>query len=277
MANIPKILSEIPAAPEQFFISGSNLENDFIGIGIVGTRKASAEGLIIAEEFAHALASANIPIISGLAFGIDSAAHKGCLAAGGRTIAVLAGGIKNIYPATNAYLAKQIISSGGSLVSEYEDEPSYPDLFLKRNRIISGLSQAVVIIEAPLKSGAMSTANWAAEQGRDVFVVPGPISNPNYRGSHALIRDGARLITHPDEILSDLGIAKPNIQPPQTNNFSGDSSVIFNLLSSSSRAIPIDKIIAVTKLEPQIVLSVLTELTLAGKITEVPTGYIGRQ
>ncbi len=273
MVNIPKILSEIPAPPENLFISGRKLEDNFEGIAIVGTRKASAEGLAIAEKFAYVLSSANIPIISGLALGIDSAAHKGCLAARGRTIAVLAGGIKKIYPATNAYLAEKIISSGGSVVSEYEDEPSYPDLFLKRNRIISGLSRAVIIIEAPLKSGAISTANWAAEQGRDVFVVPGPITSLNYKGSHMLIRDGARLITSPEDILSDLGIEKTDTPSLETNTFSEEATIILNLLSSSNQAITIDKIVAITKLEPQIVLALLTELTLAGKITESPTGY----
>lgn len=273
MVNIPKILSEIPAPPENLFISGRKLEDNFEGIAIVGTRKASAEGLAIAEKFAYVLSSANIPIISGLALGIDSVAHKGCLAARGRTIAVLAGGIKKIYPATNAYLAEKIISSGGSVVSEYEDEPSYPDLFLKRNRIISGLSRAVIIIEAPLKSGAISTANWAAEQGRDVFVVPGPITSLNYKGSHMLIRDGARLITSPEDILSDLGIEKTDTPSLETNTFSEEATIILNLLSSSNQAITIDKIVAITKLEPQIVLALLTELTLAGKITESPTGY----
>jgi len=273
MVNIPKILSEIPAPPENLFISGRKLEDNFEGIAIVGTRKASAEGLAIAEKFAYVLSSANIPIISGLALGIDSVAHKGCLAARGRTIAVLAGGIKKIYPATNAYLAEKIISSGGSVVSEYEDEPSYPDLFLKRNRIISGLSRAVIIIEAPLKSGAISTANWAAEQGRDVFVVPGPITSLNYKGSHMLIRDGAHLITSPEDILSDLGIEKTDTPSLETNTFSEEATIILNLLSSSNQAITIDKIVAITKLEPQIVLALLTELTLAGKITESPTGY----
>jgi len=271
--NIPKILSEIPSPPENLFTSGRELEDNFEGIAIVGTRKASAEGMAIAEEFARVLSLANIPIVSGLAFGIDSAVHKGCLAARKRTVAVLAGGIKKIYPSANAYLAEKIISLGGSIVSEYEDEPSYPDLFLKRNRIISGLSRAVVIIEAPLKSGAMSTANWAAEQGRDVFVVPGPITNPNYKGSHMLIRDGACLVTSPSEILSDLGIEILDVQSSDTNNYSEEVVKILNLLSSSNQAVSIDKIIAVTKLEPQRALALLTELTLADKIKESSTGY----
>jgi len=276
MIVFPKNLEEIPACPKNLFTKGRELEREFEGIAIVGTRKASAEGLAIAEEFARSLASAGISIVSGLAFGIDSAAHRGCLAVRGRTIAVLAGGIVKIYPATNAPLAEKIISAGGSIVSEYQDEPSYPDLFLRRNRIISGLSKAVIIIEAPLKSGAVSTAAWAAEQGREVFVVPGPISHPNYTGSHKLLRDGARLVTSPEEVLSDLGIKSSVISMAQNEELPEDAVAILEFISISHQAVSIDKIISTTKLEPQKVMTILTELTINGKIIETPGGYASR-
>ena len=276
MIALPQILSEIPAPPKNLFTKGRDLESGFGGVAIVGTRKASAEGLAVAEEFAKSLSSAGIPIVSGLAFGIDSAAHRGCLAVRGRTVAVLASSIEKIYPATNTLLAEKIISSGGSIVSEYQNEPSYPDLFLRRNRIISGLSKAVIIIEAPLKSGAVSTATWAAEQGREVFVVPGPISHPNYTGSHKLLRDGARLVTSPEEVLSDLGIKGSAISTSQDKELSKDTIAILELVSLSHQAVSIDKIISTTKLEPQKVMAILTALTINGNTIETPGGYANR-
>jgi len=273
METIPGILAEIPARPEKLWTKGKILENGFEGIAVVGTRKASAEGIAIAEEFAGVFASAGLPVISGLALGIDSAAHRGCLSVRGRTVAVLAGGIKKIYPSANVSLAEKIISSGGSVISEFEDEPSYPDLFLRRNRIISGLSRAVVVIEAPLKSGAVSTAAWAAEQGREVFVVPGPVTHPNYKGSHKLLRDGARLVASPEDVLSDLGIEKPEKRTYETADISEDAAIIMKLLKSSQKAVPIDKIVSMTRLEPQKVLSALTELHIINEVIETPSGY----
>lgn len=273
METIPGILSEITACPKKLFTRGRALENEFEGIAIVGTRKASAEGLATAEKFARALAMAGIPVVSGLAFGIDSAAHRGCLSALGRTVAVLAGGVEKIYPAANTRLAEEMIGSGGSVVSEFEDEPSYPDLFLRRNRIISGLSRAVIVIEAPFKSGAVSTASWAAEQGREVFVVPGPINHPNYKGSHKLIRDGARLVASPEDALSDLGFENPARNSLEKESLSEDAATILELLAKSQKAVPIDKIASATRLEPQHVLSALTELQVLGEIIETPSGY----
>jgi len=266
-------LAEIQAPPEGLWIKGRTLEEDFEGIAIVGTRKASAEGLSAAEWFASSFAKAGIPVVSGLAFGIDSAAHRGCVSAEGRTVAVLAGGVEKIYPAANINLAEKIISSGGSVISEFRDEPSYPDLFLRRNRIISGLSRAVVVIEAPLKSGAVSTAAWAAEQGREVFVVPGPITHPNYKGSHKLLRDGARLVSSPEDVFADLGIDKPEKSAENNGNISENAAIIMKLLEASQKAVPIDKICFLTRLEPQHVMSALTELHIIGKIMETPSGY----
>lgn len=273
MNAIPQILSNISCPPKNIFIKGAPLENDFKGIAIVGTRKASSEGIVIAELFAKTIALSSIPVISGLAFGIDSAAHKAALSVSKRTVAVLAGGVEKIYPASNASLANKIIESNGSIISEFKDEPSYPDLFLRRNRIISGLSIAIIVIEAPLKSGAISTASWAVEQGKEVFVVPGPITNPNYKGSHKLIRDGARLVTSPEEVLSDLNIKNLAPNDLSKENISSDALIIFEIIIHSHKAISIDKIISNTKLEPQRVLSALTELEIAKKIIETPTGY----
>jgi len=274
MSRFPRILSEISGCPENLFLKGQELEDDFSGIAIVGTRKASTEGLLIAEKFAAVLAEAGIPIVSGLAFGIDSAAHRGCLSAHGRTVAVLAGNVNKVYPTANTALAEEIIRAGGTIVSEFEEDIPYnPEIFLRRNRIISGLSQAVIIIEAPFKSGAISTASWAAEQGREVFVVPGPVTHPNYKGSHALLRDGARLVSSPEDVLLDLGIKKRSPKITSTEDLSDNAAIILEFVSKSQFSVPIDKIISATKLEPPKVLSALTELIISELIIETPSGY----
>jgi DNA processing protein len=275
MHTVPNILREIPSPPNTLFIKGNSLEEGFTGIAIVGTRKASPFGMALAEKTAKELSLAGFAIISGLALGIDSAAHKGCLSAKGRTVAVLAGGIKKIYPATNVSLAEKIICSGGSVISEYEDIPSYPDLFLKRNRIISGLSLAIIIIEAPFKSGAVSTANWAAEQGREVFVFPGSVSDRNYDGSHKLIRDGARIVTSTRDIIEDLGFeSQPEKESIYQDLLSKGAKEVLNIISISVIPISVDKIVSATKLEPREVMTFLSELSLSEHIIESGSGYI---
>lgn len=275
MRPIPNILREIPAPPENLFTRGKLIEDNFQGIAVVGTRKASSFGMVLAEKVAGNLALEGFAIISGLAMGIDSAAHRGCLSAGGRTVAVLAAGVNKIYPAVNIPLAEKIISSGGSIISEHEDAPYRPDMFLKRNRIISGLSVAVIVIEAPFKSGAVSTANWAAEQGKEVFVFPGNPGDPNYGGSHKLVRDGARLVSSVEDILEDLGIEKrAGNTPAQTGPLPERLRAVFDVISDSAIPLPVDKIISATKLEPHEVLVSLSELLLSGYIMEDRGGYL---
>lgn len=212
----PRLLKEIPNPPENLYLLGNLPEKDTQKIAIVGTRKATAEGKKLAKEIAKKLAERGIIIVSGLAMGIDTAAHEGAIAAclpdgsQGKTIAVLANGLNSVYPAQNENLAKKILESDGALISEYPPEtPSFPNQFLERNRIISGLSVATIIIEAPERSGSLATANWAAQQGREVFVFPGPANHSNFRGSHKLIRDGARLVASLEDILEDLGLENP--------------------------------------------------------------------
>jgi DNA processing protein len=175
-------------------------------IGIVGTRGATTYGKAVAMKFAESFARAGVTVISGGALGIDAAAHKGTLSAGGKTVAVLAGGIEQIYPAVHGGLFQQI-RANGCLVSQHAIG-SRPNAykFLHRNQLIAGLSMAVVVVEAPERSGALSTVHAANEQGKQVFVVPANIDNSNFKGSHALIRDGATLVDHPDQVLDALGI-----------------------------------------------------------------------
>ena len=200
----PKLLSEISDAPPFIYVR-RELKLDRPLIAIVGTRKATREGLKIAEEFARDLSQKGFGIISGLALGIDTAAHKGALNARENTIAILGNAIDEIYPPENEGLAKQIIEAGGAIISEYAPgETIDKSNFIKRNRIISALSIAVLVVEAPIHSGALVTARTGGEQGKDVFVVPGSVSNPNFEGSHKLIRDGAILVSSVEDILEDL-------------------------------------------------------------------------
>lgn len=276
LSNLPPLLREIQNPPKNFYVKGVLPDFGRPWIAIVGTRKATTEGLRLAKNFGRELAQAGAVIVSGLALGIDSAAHQGTLEAGGTTVAVLANGLDKIYPAQNENMAKRILETGGALVSEYpEKTPSYPSQFLERNRIISGLSIATVIIEAPEKSGALATAGFAAEQGREIFVVPGPVNHPNYRGSHGLIRDGARLVTSADEILQDLGLRTIKERGADHLPLAENEAQrkIMESLKNAGRPLSIDEIISFAKLEPQVVNRELTLLSLRGAIRETEKGY----
>lgn len=282
---VPPILKEIPNPPKNLYIKGTLPDFSRPWLAIVGTRKATDEGLRIAKNFAKELAQNNCVIVSGLALGIDSAAHQGAIEGGGQTVAVLANGLDNVYPAQNENIAKKIIETAGAIVSEYpEGTPSLPHQFLERNRIISGLSIATIVIEAPQKSGALATAGFAASQGREVFVVPGPLNHPNYRGSHSLIRDGARLVTSPKEILEDLGI-QPQIDADSNTDKRGkinnlgpeitdEQKKIIEYIKSAGHPLIVDEIINLAKLEPQVVNRELAMLTIQGIIKETERGYI---
>lgn len=187
-------------------------------IALVGSRRASAQGVRDAHWFAQTAAASGLVVVSGLAVGIDAAAHEGALAAAaGRTIAVLAHGLDDVYPSRNRQLAARILDSDGLLISEYPDAtPARPFQFVHRNRIIAALSEVVCVIEAGEKSGALITALEALELGKDVCAMPGPIHSPLYVGSHRLIRQGAALVTCPEEMLIDLGVMLPGRHPVNT-------------------------------------------------------------
>jgi len=201
----PRLLREIPDPPGVLFVQGSLEPQDGLAVAIVGTRHASQYGLRQAERLAGSLARAGLTIVSGLARGIDAAAHRGALAAGGRTLAVLASGVLSIYPPEHAKLAEEVAASG-ALVSEAPSraEP-LSGTFPQRNRIISGLSLGSLIVEAGDRSGALITARHAMEQGREVFAVPGRVDDRTARGCHRLIRDGAKLVETADDVLEELG------------------------------------------------------------------------
>lgn len=201
----PASLREIPDPPGVLFVRGKLQASDAMAVGIVGSRHATHYGLAQAERLAGALARAGLTVVSGLARGIDAAAHRGALAAGGRTIAVLASGVLNIYPPEHVELAVEV-AADGAVISE--SPPKFGPLagmFPQRNRIISGLSLGVIVVEASTRSGALITARHAMEQGREVFAVPGPVTSRMSHGCHRLIRDGAKLVETVDDVLEELG------------------------------------------------------------------------
>lgn len=209
--EFPQLLREIANPPTCFWTRGDLSLLGSTAVAVVGARAATRDGAEIAYQLAADLGRAGIVVVSGLARGIDAAAHRGALDAKGKTIAVLGTGIDRVYPAENKALHERIATEG-LLVTEF-DLGAPPELFHfpQRNRIISGLSRAVVVVEAREKSGSLITARLAADQGRDVMVVPGPTRSGQNRGGHALLRDGAKLVESAVDILQELGIASTGV------------------------------------------------------------------
>lgn len=202
----PPQLAEIYDPPLLLYLRGALLEADQYAVAIVGTRKASSFGLKMAHKLAYGLAERGITVVSGLAEGIDSAAHRGALEAGGRTIAVLAFGHDQVFPASNADLLHAILGQGCAISPFPMGMRALKQNFPQRNRVMSGLCLGTVVVEAPPGSGSLITAKYAAEQGREVFAVPGPAGMANSRGPHELIRDGARLVETVDDIIVELNL-----------------------------------------------------------------------
>ena len=206
----PRLLEQIAHPPHLLFVMGKTELNDPFPFSIVGTRRASAYGLRHTREISRELARAGVSIISGMAAGIDAAAHWGALDAVGRTIAVLGGALDKPYPAENRMLMRRIIESGGRVVSEYPPGTAPTRYsFIQRNRIIAGMSFGVLVSEAPMKSGAFSTARMALDEGREVFAVPGDIDRPGSQLPNLLIKEGAHMVTCSEDILSHV-VIEPN-------------------------------------------------------------------
>ncbi|MEK7463125.1 MAG: DNA-processing protein DprA [Patescibacteria group bacterium] len=269
--GFPKNLKEMPWPPLAIYIQG-NLE-PIQSIAIVGTRKATLHGKSLAKQIAKELSESGIQIVSGLAMGVDESAHSGALEGNGKTIAVLPTGLGNIYPRQNYDLSQRIIKSGGALVSEFHfDYRPYAASFIQRNRIVSALSLAAIIIEAPEKSGALATARFAIEQNREVLVVPGPANHSNYKGSHKLIREGAGLVTCASEILEDLGIVSPceisqmekNKGLAGTAKITDEEKTVLEAINQLGWPVSVDKISEVTKIQVQKINQIIAFLTIKG-------------
>ncbi len=212
----PELLRHIGQPPPLLYLRGNAALLDSPQVAFVGSRRASRAGLHNSQEFARYLAGVGLTITSGLALGVDAAAHRGALAADGATVAVLGTGIDRIYPRSHQSLAEEIAAAGGLLVSEFAPGTApHAGNFPRRNRVVSGLSLGVLVVEAALQSGSLITARLAAEQNREVFAIPGSIHNPLSRGCHALIRDGATLVETALDIARELGGGLPAVQPAE--------------------------------------------------------------
>jgi DNA processing protein len=212
--DYPRALLEIADPPAVLYCKGQRALLNQPGLGIVGSRNATPQGVRDAEAFAHALSDAGLTIVSGLALGIDAAAHRGGLAGAGSSVAVIGTGLDRIYPARNKALAHQL-AENGLIVSEFAlGTPPLPGHFPRRNRLISGLSRGVLVVEAAPDSGSLITARVATEQGRDVFAIPGSIHSPLARGCHALIKQGAKLVESAADILDELAWQQ-RLAPPE--------------------------------------------------------------
>lgn len=260
--SFPEPLAAYPYPPA-FFAWGDFECAKAPCIGIVGTRGATAYGRAVSMKFAEAFARSGVTVVSGGALGIDAAAHKGALAEGGKTIAVVAGGIEQVYPAVHGGLFRQIRASG-CIVSQHAIG-SRPNgyRFLSRNHLIAGLSTAVVVIEAPERSGALATAHAACNQGKQVFVVPANIDNANYRGSHALIRDGATLVDHPDQVLMGLGLSAVSAQPVLPDLSDVGSKIMAALATGP---LGVEFIVDASGLDTSEVMAELTMLEIDGRV-----------
>lgn len=230
-SKYPRLLKEIPAPPKKLWYIG-DLPDSQPAVAIVGSRKFSAYGRGVAHTLAFELAAAGITIVSGLAYGIDSFAHQATLEADGKTVAVLANGLDQIYPAANRGLARDLLLKKGVLISEFEvGTPPLRHHFPARNRIIAGLSLAVVVVEAPAESGALITANFALEANRLVMAVPGNVTSRYSEGSNLLLKAGALPVTNSRDVLAALELEVPALKAKLAKPASKDEAVILDLLA----------------------------------------------
>lgn len=278
----PKLLREIVDPPPLLYARGTLEARDELAIAIVGSRQCTLYGQQTAERLGSGLARAGFTIISGLARGIDASAHRGALAAGGRTIAVCATGLGVIYPPEHADLAAEVAASG-ALVSESPIERGpRPGLFPQRNRIISGMSLGVIIVEAGRRSGALHTARHAMEQGREVFAVPGRIDSLPSQGSHDLIRDGVPLIRGVDDVIEALGpLVRPveraageTVQSPRELLLNDVEKSVLNRITHEAEHV--DALLPIDGLEPAQLLATLTILEMKRLIRRLPGGFVVR-
>lgn len=268
----PKVLKEISNAPKQLYVRGELPKNPDMNFAIVGTRAASEYGKTLAFKIAKELSELGFNIVSGLALGIDTQAHLGALTGKGSTIAVLGSGIDDasIFPKENLNLAKKIVDSGGAVISEYEPKAkSEIWYFPERNRIISGLSLGVLVVEAPEKSGALITARMALEQNREVFAIPGSLFSKNSVGANNLIKSGAKMVTLIDDILEELNLAGLKIKKEEDKKekLNPEEKLIFSIVEKEP--VHIDKICEIAKLPANQVLSIISILEIQGIIKNI--------
>ena len=280
-ASYPALLLQTDDPPTLIFARGRLDLLSQPTLAMVGSRHATAQGLRDARAFAHALSDGGLTIVSGLALGIDTAAHEGALLGQAKTIAVLGTGIDQIYPARNASLFKKIASEG-LLLTEYPlGAPPLTHHFPRRNRLISGLSRGCFVVEAALNSGSLITARYATEQGREVFALPGSIHSPLSRGCHALIKQGAKLVDRMEDVLSELGVWSALATTPTSSNTAKQNPIITPedaaLLAHLGYApMDLDTLCLRTGHSAETLSAVLLQLELDGKVTMLPGGRVQR-
>ncbi len=280
--DYPSLLGELSDAPPVLFARGAMEPKDQIAVAMVGTRHATAYGLKQAHRFAFALAQAGVTVVSGLARGIDASAHRGALDAGGRTIAVLGSGMGELYPPEHRNLADSIAAQG-AVISEYSPNAKpRSGMFPQRNRLISGLSLATFVVEAPERSGALITTRLATEQNRDVLALPGPVTSRASRGCNQLIRDGAKLVQSVDDILEELGPLHTPVMIDGDRQVRSGSELNLNEIERKVLdAIPangslIDQVIQSTGLPAQRVIAAISVLEMKRLVRRLSGQHVAR-
>ena len=279
----PELLAAIPDPPPLLYLHGDPARLNDPQLALVGSRNPTRPGRDNAFEFARYLAGAGLSITSGLALGVDAAGHEGALQAGGHTLAVMGTGLDRVYPARHRDLAHAIVAAGGALVSEFPlGSPPLAAHFPRRNRIISGLSLGVLVVEAALRSGSLITARQALEQGREVFAIPGSIHNPLARGCHALIRQGAKLVETGADVLEELhALAAIPLQwsggdaaaSAPAQGAAGPSASQRKLLEHMGyEPVTVDQLVTASGLTPEAVSSMLLILELEGRVASQAGG-----
>ena len=289
----PAWLRRIDDPPCVLFVRGAVQACDALAVAVVGARHATSYGMKTAEQLGGALAHAGYTVVSGLARGIDAAAHRGALAAGGRTLAVLGSGVLSVYPPEHRGLAAEIAAAGGVLSEPPPLTPPTAGAFPQRNRIISGLSLGTVVVQAAERSGAMITARMAGEQGREVFAVPGEISCRMSRGCHRLIQDGAKLVDSIDDILTELGpLSKVTVDPaleqasaaraavaprPAERLLTTEETCILEAIGTAATGSLIDQVIHDSGLAASQVLAAMSVLETRRLVTRLPGSRVARR
>jgi DNA processing protein len=274
----PPLLRAIPDAPLVLYVIGDIACVHAPAIAVVGARRCSRAGSAHAAAFARDLAVLGFTVVSGLALGIDAAAHRGALETG-RTAGVIGSGLEQLYPQRNAGLAARVVETGGAIISEHApDVPPRTHHFPERNRLISGLSLGVLVVEAGERSGSLITARCALEQGRDVMAVPGAIDNPTARGCHRLLREGACLVETVADIVGALRVTPPAgaALPRRVAPEPVDPALRTLLREVGTETTTLDTLCAATGSPASVVATRLIELELAGFVEQVPGGYIRR-
>jgi DNA processing protein len=270
--DYPRALLDLGHAPPVVFLLGRRDLLNRPALAIVGSRNATPQGRATAREFAHALAETGLTIVSGLALGIDAAAHEGALGSAASTVAIIGTGPDRVYPARNRELARRIADTGAIITEFVPGTPPRKENFPRRNRLISGFARGVLVVEATLSSGSLITARWAGEQGRDVFAIPGSIHSPFARGCHKLIRDGAKLVETAEDVLVELGLGAKTPPDPRAPLAPATGDEAWLLASLGYDPVTIDALVERAGQPADVIAAGLVRLQLEGLVAALPGG-----